>query len=234
MVDASLIKRRNRFVAEVRLADGSETIAHVPNTGRMGELMLPGAALRLNFNPASNRKTDYTLLAVSYQDRWVCIDATMANRLAYEYFVSLPEINDLRREVTRGDSRFDLAGTFDGRPGAIEVKSVNLVVKCGGRACACFPDAPTARGRKHLRSLIDGVRAGYADGLCFVVQREDAACVIPNEATDPEFAALLREGISAGLRVTALRCQVTRDEISITGELPVDAFASNKGMIKRI
>jgi sugar fermentation stimulation protein A len=225
LTDASLIKRRNRFVAEVRLADGRETIAHVPNTGRMGELMVPGAALRLSFNPAPNRKTDYTLLAVSYRDHWVCIDATMANRLAYEYFAARPEVKDLRREVTRGDSRFDLAGRFNGRPGAVEVKSVNLVVKRGGRDCACFPDAPTARGRKHLRGLIDGVRAGYADGLCFVVQREDAVCVVPNGATDPAFAALLQEGISAGLRVTALRCRVTPDDIAITGELPVEAFA---------
>lgn len=224
MVDASLIKRRNRFVAEVRLEDGSETIAHVPNTGRMGELMVPGAALRLSYNPAPTRKTDYTLLTVSYQDHWVCIDATMANRLAYEYFASRPEVKDLQREVTRGDSRFDLAGCFNEQPGAIEVKSVNLVIERGGRACACFPDAPTARGRKHLQGLIDGVRAGYADGLCFVVQREDAVCVIPNEATDPAFAALLREGISAGLCVTALRCQVTPDDIAITGKLPVDAF----------
>ena len=42
---AVFLQRSNRFVARVQLPDGSELRAHVKNTGRCAELLVPGATV---------------------------------------------------------------------------------------------------------------------------------------------------------------------------------------------
>lgn len=87
---------------------------------------------------------------------------------------------------------------------------------------ALFPDAPTARGRKHLGELEAHVRAGGRAAVLFVVQREDARVVAPNEATDPEFASALRSAARAGvlLRGAVFRLSA-RGEARFLGPVPV-------------
>ena len=220
VVSGTFLRRPNRFIAEVVVKkDGlsQEVKAHVPNTGRMRELLVFGAAVKLAYAPSPKRKTDYTLLAVEYGGVWVCVHATMANALAFAYVQGLPGIENVRREVAYRHSRFDLAFTSEGKNCLWEVKSANLVVD----GCAMFPDAPTERGAKHLEELMAALNEGYQAGVFFVVQREDAAFFAPNSATDPVFAALLRRGKMRGLDIRALRCKVEDASILIQGEIPV-------------
>ena len=145
IVEGEFISRPNRFIARVMIdTDGAprEITAHVANTGRM--------RVQMAFNPSPKRKTDFTLLTVWYKSTWVCIHSTMANALAFEYMEKAPDICQLKREVTYGKSRFDLAFERNGHPCLYEVKSANLVVG----AAAMFPDAPTERGCKHLEELM--------------------------------------------------------------------------------
>lgn len=221
MVDGFFAARPNRFIALVRLTPKGEAIrAHVPNTGRMEELLTEGAPVLLAYEPAPSRKTDYTLKAVCYNGLWVCVHATLANALAFDYMAGQRGVSDLRREVTYKNSRFDL-GYYDndrGCPALCEVKSVNLVEE----GTALFPDAPTARGSKHLVELMAAhVQDHYHGGVIFVVQREDCDAFAPNEKQDPAFAAHLREARQQGIAVRALRCRLTLQDISIDCEIPV-------------
>ena len=102
--------------------------------------------------------------------------------------------------------------------GLIEVKGVTLFDEDG---MACFPDAPTSRGAKHLRGLIAATREGMECGVCFVIMREDAAGLVPNERTDPEFSAALREAAENGVRIVAACCRVTADSAEIVHTAPV-------------
>ncbi|MBC3795813.1 hypothetical protein GH810_01410 [Acetobacterium paludosum] len=52
-------------------------IAHVPNTGRMSELLNPGVRVVLAWNPAPHRKTNYTLILVEKNGRWVGIQSIL-------------------------------------------------------------------------------------------------------------------------------------------------------------
>ncbi|MDO4288851.1 MAG: DNA/RNA nuclease SfsA [Eubacterium sp.] len=220
IVSGEFLKRPNRFIAEIAvIKDGlrQEIKAHVPNTGRMQELLTPGAPVRLAYAPSPSRKTDYTLLSVEYQGIWVCVYAAMANALAFEYVKGLPGVTEARREVTYRNSRFDLAFSLEKKACLYEVKSANLVVD----GCAMFPDAPTQRGARHLEELMEAQTEGYRTGVFFIVQREDAVFFAPNEATDPKFAALLRQGRARGLDIRALRCRVSEDYIAIEAEIPV-------------
>ncbi len=220
LVEGQFVARPNRFIAEVSVEINGlkENVkAHVPNTGRMQELLVPGAAVRMAYAPSSKRKTDYTLLSVRYKGIWVCVYAVMANALAYTYLQSFPNIKDLKREVRYKNSRFDLAFSQDGEKCLYEVKSANLVVD----GCAMFPDAPTERGAKHLEELMEALDDHYRTGVFFVIQREDAVFFMPNKKTDPRFAALLKRCQIKGVEIRALRCRVDETEIIIEEEIPV-------------
>lgn len=97
------------------------------------------------------------------------------------------------REVTMGDSRFDLL-LGDGETGEtfpVEVKSCSL----SGEHGAMFPDAPTERGRKHLTHLVEMGRAGEHAGLLVLVHYKDACWFLPNYHTDLPFAEEFRKGL---------------------------------------
>ena len=80
---------------------------------------------------------------------------------------------------------------------------------------ALFPDAPTTRGQRHLRTLIQAQREGIAAGVLFVIQREDARSFHPHDAADPAFGHWLREAAQAGVRVEAYRCLVTPEAMTL-------------------
>ena len=58
IVDGIFLDRPNRFIAHVNVNGTVETV-HVKNTGRCRELLLPGAAVRLEVPDNPKRKTKY-------------------------------------------------------------------------------------------------------------------------------------------------------------------------------
>ena len=195
-----------------------ETV-HVKNTGRCRELLVPGAKVycQRSGNPA--RKTKYDLIAVEKNGRLINMDSQAPNAAAGEWLRggSLGEVQNLRAETVHGDSRFDFSFTLGGRQCFLEVKGVTLEQD---GVCA-FPDAPTIRGSKHLRGLADAAREGYGAYVLFVIQMENVRFLRPNDGTDPDFAAGLRQAAEAGVEVLAYSCAVTPDSMTITLPVPV-------------
>ena len=222
LIEGVFLERRNRFVGLVDIAGGRQ-IVHITNTGRMRELLTPGA--RVLMKPAGNplRKTQFSLYMVFHNNIWVALDSTAANVLVYEA-LQCKRLNmftgyhSVRREVGYGKSRFDAVLLGDGRPWYIEVKCCTLVVNGEAR----FPDAPTERGRKHVEELTNAVRTGHGGAVIFVAQRPDAQRFRPNDATDPRFGDALRLAHEQGVKVLAFRCCVTPQELSLEDEIPVD------------
>ena len=100
---------------------------------------------------------------------------------------------------------------MDGKLCFLEVKGVTLE---SDGICA-FPDAPTERGTKHLRGLIQAAKDGFGAYVLFVIQMEDVKYLHPNDATDPAFGAALRDAAAAGVTILAMDCHVTEDEMVI-------------------
>ena len=219
LTQCSFLCRVNRFIAKC-LVDGTETVVHVKNTGRLKELLIPGAAcwVEKSGNPA--RKTAYDLVAVKKDGRVINIDSQCPNPIAREWVEqgSWCEIDRVQSEVKWGDSRFDLAYWTGETQGFIEVKGVTLFDESG---VAIFPDAPTSRGTKHLRGLIQAKHAGMEAGVIFVIMKKDATALRPNDASDPDFSAALREAHAAGVRIVAACCRVTADSAEIVRTIPV-------------
>ena len=216
---ARFIARPNRFIAKVEL-DGIEETVHVKNTGRCRELLVPGCTVYLEKSDNPERKTRYDLVAVEKGDILINMDAQAPNKVFAEWAESgafHPGLTLLRAETVWGKSRFDFYWESGEDKGFVEVKGCTLE-KDG---IALFPDAPTERGVKHLRELIEAGKAGYHCCVCFVVQMKGCCAFSPNEKTHPEFASVLREAAAAGVRILVLDCNVTPDHLSIDEAVPL-------------
>ena len=218
MVPGKFLCRPNRFVAHVQI-DGDEQIVHVKNTGRCRELLPEGAQVWCEKNDAPNRKTKYDLICVQKGDRLINMDSQAPNAAAGEWLRGggLPDVHQVRSEVKFANSRFDFAFQKEGKPCFMEVKGVTLE---NDGICA-FPDAPTLRGAKHLRELIQAAQAGYGAYVLFVIQMENVQCLRPNDATDPEFGEALRQAERAGVRLLAMDCRVTPDSMTLRKAVPI-------------
>ena len=216
MLPGRFLARPNRFIAHAEI-DSREEVCHVKNTGRCRELLTPGAVVWCRRDDNPSRKTKYDLIAVQKGERLINMDSQAPNAAAKEWLAAggLGEIEELRGEVTHGDSRYDFAFRKDGRQCYLEVKGVTLE---HDGVCA-FPDAPTERGAKHLRGLQKAAQEGFGAYVLFVIQMSDVKYLHPNDATDPAFARALREAAAAGVTVLAMDCAVTPDTMAI--RLPV-------------
>ena len=223
LTPAIFIKRDNRFSASVRLLTGEKAAAYVPTTGRLTGALRPGC--RAWLVPSSNpkRKTRYTMVLTELGSGGLCsVNAAMANELVGEALrdgkLDAFQYGRVEREVTFGRSRLDFHLLQEDEACWIEVKSVTYAEEGVGK----FPDAPTARGRKHLGELAKLAARGERASAIFVAQREDALRFVPFEAVDPEFSETLREVHRAGVEVHAYRCDVSLEKIEIAEEIPVD------------
>lgn len=217
MVEGVFLERPNRFVARV-LVDGTEVICHVKNTGRCKELLIPGVQVWLQRENASNRKTEYSLIAVKKGDLLVNMDSQAPNRVAYEWIVREMQPDVICREKRYGNSRFDLYIEKKGKKCYIEVKGVTLE-KDG---VALFPDAPTLRGVKHVRELIACKREGFDACILFVIQLKGVHLFRPNAETQREFREALAEAKDAGVEISAYDCLVTVDGLQIDQPVAVE------------
>ena len=216
MVPGVFHARPNRFIAHVEI-DGRMEVVHVKNTGRCRELLIPGATVWCQRASNPNRKTRFDLIAVQKGDRLINMDSQAPNTAAGEWLAAggLGLVENIRPETFHGDSRFDFSFTKDGVPCLMEVKGCTLE---NDGICA-FPDAPTSRGEKHIRGLMEAVMQGYECYVLIVIQMADVKYFHPNDATDPAFGKALREASEARVHILAMDCAVTPDSMEI--RLPV-------------
>ena len=124
----------------------------------------------------------------------------------------------LVREAKRGQSRLDGLLTAPGLPPLwVECKNVTMVED----DAACFPDAASERGQKHLRELMDIVVSGERAAMFYLVQRPDGACFAPADFIDPAYASLFYEALHAGVEMYPFRALVSPAGIDLGSPLPV-------------
>lgn len=222
LLEAQFVARPNRFLTIVRL-EGRETEAHLPDPGRLRELLVPGRTVWVRPEANAKRKTRYTLALVrAPSGELVSLVTTLPNALVGEALEAgrIDELAGWRLEESEhawGRSRFDFLLSSRGRRMLLEVKSVTLVD--AGRAL--FPDAVTTRGARHVRELAAALEAGLEAAVFFVVQRRDARSITAARSIDPAFADALTEAEAAGVRLLGYRCRVTRKEAQLMGAIPV-------------
>ena len=243
----TFIRRYKRFFVDVQL-DGpeGEVTAHTPNTGSMSGLLNPGAPVLLSHDPSPKRKLSWTLQAIAAPEsvpaelearfgnraaNWVGCNTMLPNRYVESLVMAkrvpaLQGYETCRREVPYGEnkrSRIDLLlqDHEQGMPDClVEVKNVTL--RQGD--FALFPDAVSARGRKHLEDLQAEVQAGRRAAMLYLVQRTDCRAFLPADAIDSAYGQELRRAMNAGVEVYVCCAQVEADGLYDAGALPLGDF----------
>ena len=215
--EAKFLRRINRFVGEIEI-DGCIQRALIRNTGRLKELLYEGN--RVFVRRKDRGKYGYEILLASFGRNLVCIDSQIPPKLLNEAIeegnINYGKVFSIKLEPKFGGSRFDLFIDSDRGRFFIETKSVNLVKNEVG----LFPDAPTERGRRHIRKLMDMLNT-YRAEVVFIIQREDAVCFAPNGEVDEGFKKILIEFRDKGGTVRAYKCRVSLKSIYIDREVPL-------------
>jgi sugar fermentation stimulation protein A len=229
LVCGTLIQRYKRFLADVRLDDGSVVTAHSTNTGSMKTCWEPGDRVLLESAANPARKLKFTWLAVERPGGWVGVETGMPNRVVAEAarrdaLPGLRGLHGVRTEVKYGaeNSRIDVLA-LDGEDRQVFIEVKNTTLKSG--EWALFPDAVTERGTKHLRELQTMVREGHRAAIAFFVHRTDVDRFDAAREVDPAYATELDRAAETGVKVLPLAVRmVTSPDVnglwSMGWELP--------------
>lgn len=223
--EAVLLRRYKRFLADVEHADGRVQTVHVANPGSMKTCAEPGRPVRILDSHNPKRKLSHSLEQVRMGRTWVNVNTARANGLVGSALArgAIPTLADWqvdRAEVRHAcGSRFDfrLVGHHGTGEAWLEVKQVSMRV---GNT-AQFPDAVTARGRRHLEHLAGLARDGEPCVVVFCVSRSDVDSVAIAWDLDPAFGSAALAACEAGVRFVAVQQQVRKTGISIARELPL-------------
>lgn len=226
IIDSSLLKarfvqRNNRFLVTARLGN-RRVLAHLPNPGRLKELLRPGADILLVNRAGKGRKTRYQVLGVVDSGESILLDTRLSNSIAEEAITKgrillLTGYEVLKREFSWGGSRFDFLLRKRSSNCIVEVKACTLLKG----STAMFPDAPTLRGRRHVDTLSKAVRSGFRACVLFMVQHKGAKLFSVNRETDTKFSESMANAMKAGVEVYAYECRWLDDRVEVARPLLV-------------
>jgi sugar fermentation stimulation protein A len=227
LVEATLLRRYKRFLADVRLGDGEVMTVHTANTGSMLGCAEPGSRVWLSRSANAARKYPYSWeITETAGGVLVGINTALPNALVKEAIEAgvireLQGYSSLRGEVSFGaeGSRVDWLLEDGGKKAACYVEVKNVTAAAADMAI--FPDAVSARGAKHLRELMGVAARGERGVLCFCVQRGDVAAVRPADEIDAVYGKTLREAVQNGVEVIAYQAAVSVTGIALRRPLPV-------------
>ncbi|MRX27687.1 DNA/RNA nuclease SfsA [Kangiella sp. HZ709] len=234
LLQATLIKRYKRFLADVVHDQLGGFTVHCPNTGSMKNCWAEGDTVYLLDSQNPNRKYQYTWISSQTRNGyWLCLNTHLANQIVIEgienQMVSeLQGYSAIKPEVKYGEenSRIDLLLTSENKADCyVEIKTVTLLEEQisdetleTGRGF--FPDAVSTRGQKHLRELMTIADSGSRAVLFFLVQHSGIKSVSAAAHIDPKYAQLLSEAINAGVEILCYRTHISPAEIRLQESLP--------------
>lgn len=223
IVEGIFLKRPNRFIAQVLINNKEETV-HVKNTGRCKELLIPGAKVILeDCSNNLNRKTKYSLISVWKGEMLVNIDSQVPNAVVSQALrdhniVGFSDLTKIKREVTFGNSRYDIYFESKEEKGFIEVKGATLE----NHGISMFPDAPTERGAKHVLEMIEAVKQGYRGAILFLIQMKGPTVFRLNWEMDSKFSEAVKLASEHGVKILAYDAIVKDNSIEIGKTIEVD------------
>ncbi|MBN2126307.1 MAG: DNA/RNA nuclease SfsA [Deltaproteobacteria bacterium] len=224
LVEGTLVRRYQRFKADVKLRNQHLVTALCPNTGSMLSCSEPGRTVYLSRQNRPGRRLKYTWEMIEMPGSTVGINTGVPNRLVREACEQgeIPELtgyDGIRPEVRYGvNSRIDLLLVRGEERCWVEIKNCTLVEK----GAACFPDAVTSRGLKHLVELQRQVRSGDRAVMFYLVQRMDAGVFRPADSIDPVYGLELRKAARNGVEILAYDVRIDRQGVELGWPLACD------------
>jgi sugar fermentation stimulation protein A len=233
LLRGTLIQRYKRFLADVRLDDGTVVTATCPNTGSMMGLRDPGQTVWLSTSDSPTRKYRHIWEMVEHDlgkgPTLVGVNTSHPNKIVADAIGAgklkpLAGYATLEREKKYGkNSRIDILLTDTKKPTTyVEIKNVHMSRKAGR---AEFPDSITERGAKHLAELSDMVREGHRAVMVFLIQRADVSVLSLARDVDATYGDAFDAAAAAGVEMLALRCKLTTTGIVADTFVPIKETA---------
>lgn len=223
LIPGTLIRRYKRFLADIKLADGTVVTAHCANSGAMTACAEPGRPVWIAKTDNPKRKLAYTWHLIEMETGLVGVHTQVPNPLVALSIQAgqIPELSGyttLKTEVKTGNSRIDILLCDEKQKDCyVEVKNCTLVED----GLAQFPDAVTTRGKKHVEELTDLVGKGNRCVMFFLIQRTDAKRLQPADRIDPAYGNALRHAHKKGVELLCYDVAIDLHEIRIRKSVPI-------------
>lgn len=223
LISGILIKRYKRFLADIKLDDGTELTVHCANPGAMMGITIPGSKVLLSKSDNPKRKLPLTWEMVEIDGVWIGVNTSNPNAIVYQallnnQILALSGYKNIQPEVKYGkNSRIDFLLT-DGptQMCLVEVKNVHLI---RSENIAEFPDCVTARGAKHQQELLEQVQNGVRCVVLYVVQRGDAEFFKVANDLDKVYGQAALQAYKCGVEMLAYSCDMSNQGINLKQQL---------------
>jgi len=227
LLEGILVKRYKRFFADIELETGEIAIAHCPNTGPMTSISTVGSRVYISQANDPKRKLKYTWEMIDVNGIWVGVNTSLPNRIIGAMLDRhlLPELepyNIFKPEVGYGTEKSRIDFLLTDSNNSDSDNSIRTYVEIKNTTwhegkTALFPDTVTTRGQKHLRELISIIDRNTKSAIIYFINRSDCDDFRAGEKADPEYARLLIEATSAGVKILPYRFQVTPQSVEFLG-----------------
>ena len=223
LIKGKLVKRYKRFFADIKVNKEILT-AHCPNTGSMMGLLDQNNDVWISKNDDPKRKLKYTLEIIKVKNNLVGVNTHLANKIVGEglknnSFKEFNNLNNIQPEVFYNkETRFDFLVNKNNKKVFIEVKNVTLF---RDKQISEFPDAPTSRGTKHIKTLIDASKKGFKSCVLFLVQIENMKYFKIAKDIDKDYYENYLIAKKSGVQFLAYKCKIDPKQIKIDKKIKI-------------
>jgi len=221
LIEAKLLRRYKRFLADVIFKSGEKKTVYCPNPGSMLGLTDKNTKIWLQESISKNSKYKFIWrLVESNTGKLICIDTQMANKVVYENLLKreIPELKRYKEIISEpkvaDGSRLDFLLKSKGEKSCfIEVKSSTL---SRFPNISEFPDSVTARGSKHLSLLTNLKNDGFRAIQIYLIQRSDTNFFKIAKDIDHQYFKSFQIAKKSGVEILILQSQISYNGIELS------------------
>ena len=223
LIKGKLVKRYKRFFTDIKVNKEILT-AHCPNTGSMMGLLEENNDVWISESDNPKRKLKYTLEIIKVKNNLVGVNTHLANKIVGEglknnSFEEFKKLENVQSEVFYNkETRFDFLVNKNNKKIFIEVKNVTLI---RNNNVSEFPDSPTSRGTKHLKTLVDASKKGFKTYVLFLVQIQNIKYFKIAKDIDNDYYENYLIAKKSGVQFLAYNCKIDPKKIKIYKKIKI-------------
>lgn len=235
LIEGIIKSRPNRFIMMVEV-NGEVHKCHCPSTGKIGSITFEEIPCLVSYNPAPNRKTQYTVEAfsldpVSPKDKnWIGINQTKVNSYI-DFFIKnncltnmTGQVEKVKKEVKFNESRLDF---LINEKNYAEVKTLLRDIPCEDH-----PKYKKYTGKfdsferlsRHYsdiaKSLEDDSKAFFI--VCFTYDARPFDPPIPNNDNSIKFAEVIKDATLKGVERWQINLKFNKDGVELLDYFNLD------------
>ena len=195
---------------------------HIHDPGRLGEILFENNKILLKYVEKPSRKTKWDVIAGLVDENYVLIHSNYHRKIAEkilekELLFSMSNVIKIKPEAKYNNSKIDFLLTLNNNEQIwIETKGCTLVKN----NIALFPDAPTKRGVKHIKSLLEIQKGKGTSKLIILIFNHTATFFSPNKEKDTDFYNIFYKAAKE-IEIYPVTLEFKNNSINFIQKIPV-------------